>query len=70
MAIPFTVAAILGKVCSIVASLVVPFVVGGGRCREMGVLGIQPPKSNCNEQIMDMDHLQCITTIFSFIEAL
>lgn len=41
--IPCTVVLTSGNVCSIAASLVVPFVVGGGRCREMGVLGIQPP---------------------------
>lgn len=43
VAIPCTVVLTSGSVCSRVASLVVPFVVGGGRCREMGVLGIQPP---------------------------
>lgn len=41
--IPLTVALTSGKVFSIVASLVVPLVVGGGSCREAGVLGIQPP---------------------------
>lgn len=41
--IPVTVVLISGNVCSSVASLVVPFVVGGGCCRELGVLGIQPP---------------------------
>lgn len=43
VAIPWTVTLMSGKVFSIVASLVVPFVVGGGSCRETGVLGIQPP---------------------------
>lgn len=46
---PCTVVLTSGSVCSIVASLAVPFVVGGGSCREMGVLGIQLPKSYCNE---------------------
>lgn len=41
--IPWTVVLMSGNVCSIVSSLVVPFVVGGRRCREMGALGIQPP---------------------------
>lgn len=43
VAIPWTVALTSGRVFSIVASLVVPFVVGGGSCRVMGLLGIQPP---------------------------
>lgn len=45
-AIPLTVVVMSGRVCSIVASLVVPLALGGGRWREVGVLGIQPPYAN------------------------
>lgn len=41
--IPITVVLTSGSVCSIVASLVVHFAVGGGRCSDVGVLGIPPP---------------------------
>lgn len=43
----------LGNVCSTVSSLDFPFSVGGGSCREVGQLGIQPPKSYCIEEVMD-----------------
>jgi hypothetical protein len=48
-AMPLTVVLMSGKVFSMVLSVHCPLVVGGGCCRLMGKLGIQPPKSNWND---------------------
>lgn len=50
---PCTVVLTLGKQSSIVFSVAIPFFVGGGSCKEVGLLGIQAPKSYCIEELID-----------------